>query len=160
MHDGKLAVAREPRSEGVVMTDWLLDFAFVGLLLEEKAMGTEIDAVRPEPSTVDSQVRQHGLQWRPHGRCLTRNSPGKGYVDTASNSSLCLAGALAVGAAALVLVLEPEDTDTAEITDHGGGIVVVGHAVVILVASFDDIQIGEERDAHAFRSWTFDGLCY
>ena len=80
-------------------------------------------------------------------------------MDTALNSSLCLAEALAVGAAASVLVLELEDTDIAETADRGGGTVVVGHAVVIPVASFDDIRIGEGMDAHAFQSWTFDGLC-
>ena len=61
MHDGKLVVAREPRIEGVAMMDWLLDFVFVALSLEERAKGTEIDAAGLEPLGEDSRVRQYVL---------------------------------------------------------------------------------------------------
>ena len=43
MHDVKFSIGRAARSEGVVMTDWLLEFALVGLSLEDRAKGREID---------------------------------------------------------------------------------------------------------------------
>jgi hypothetical protein len=69
---------------------------------------------------------------------------------------LCLARMPAVEAAVSVLVPEPVDTGTADRADHGGGIVVVEHVIVLLAASFD-IRNGEGRDVHGFQSWMFHG---
>jgi hypothetical protein len=45
MHDVKLSADRGLRTEGVVKTDWSLDFAPVGMPLKDKAKRREIDAV-------------------------------------------------------------------------------------------------------------------
>jgi hypothetical protein len=51
--DVKLSVARGLRSEGVVRTGWLLDFAFVESPLEDRAKRRGIDAVGLEPLMED-----------------------------------------------------------------------------------------------------------
>jgi hypothetical protein len=157
--DVKLSVARGLWSEGVVMTGWLLDFAFVESPLEDRAKRREIDTVGLEPLMEYYWVRPHALHSPPHDHYRTRHMTGKECEDRPSKSSLCLAGMLVAEAAASTLVPEPGDTGIAEIAGRGGGIVVVAHVIVVLAAS-SGTQIGEGMDVHVSRNWTLDGLCY